>query len=416
MKTGLLGRHLSHSYSKIIHESLMDYKYDLIEKEPEEIDQFFKGCDFDAINVTIPYKQTVIPYLHQLDESAEAVGAVNTIVNRKGTLIGYNTDVVGFKAILEYNQIEITDKKVIVLGNGGAAKAVLAVLHSLKPRQIVIVKKNASAETIQYEECYEKHLDAEVIINTSYVGMFPNDSESPIELDYFDQLESVVDIIYNPLKTKLIVDAIEKGCKVGSGLIMLVAQAVAAIEIFKDIKLDDSIMINKYKEIEFQKTNFVFIGMPGCGKTTIANLYAKQTGRTWIDMDHTILEKIEMPIADFFSAHGEKEFRDIEHQVCIECSSQTGLVISTGGGVVKRNDNMQALKRNGCCMFIDREVDKLALQDGRPLSKSLDDVKKIYEDRIGLYQKYADITIHNNSTLDDVLKELNEKIERWNKK
>lgn len=242
MRYGLIGEKLGHSYSKVIHEKLADYTYDLIPLDSEEFQAFMTKKDFTAINVTIPYKQKVIPYLDKLHETAKAVGAVNTIVNNQGVLIGYNTDFYGFEYMLIHNNIVIEGKKCLVLGNGGAARAVVAVLEHLKAGEILIVSRTASESTISYEDCYQNHSDSDIIINTTPLGMYPNIDASPIDLTTFKKCQAVVDLIYNPLDTKLTLQARELGIKSVTGLIMLVAQAKQAIEYFLGMKLEDDVI------------------------------------------------------------------------------------------------------------------------------------------------------------------------------
>ncbi len=404
MIKGLIGEHLSHSYSKIIHEMIMDYRYELIELKPDEVEQFFINRNFDALNVTIPYKSTVIPYLDEISEDAKKIGAVNTVVNQNNKLIGYNTDVYGFEYTLKYFKIQVKGKKVIVLGNGGASKAVVPVLKQLGASKILLVKKNISLETITYEQCYQEHNDAQVIINASFVGMYPNSYECPIDLVHFNNLESVVDCIYNPLNTKLVLDARQKNVQAVGGLMMLVAQAVKAIEYFNHIEIDKKVIENVYNKISNEKANLVLIGMPGCGKSSIAKMLAKNLNRQWIDIDQLIESEIKMPIKDYFERYGEEAFREIETKCTKECSKHTNCVISCGGGIIKKHENMISLMMNGTIIYVDRDIEKLAITKDRPLSKDLNQVKKLYNERIELYRKYAQTTVENNSSIHDAVR------------
>lgn len=399
MVKGLLGEHLGHSYSKIIHETLMDYQYDLMEMNREQLDQFLKEKKFDAVNVTIPYKQTVMPYLDVIDEKAKRIGAVNTIVNEAGQLKGYNTDYYGFLKMLHLNGIEIAGRKVLVLGDGGAAKAVVCALQDEKVKEIIKVKSRISSSTITYPECYANHTDAQVIINTSPVGMYPQVNACPIDLSYFEQLESVVDIIYNPIRTRLIVEAKTRGLKTACGMMMLVGQAIEAIEHFTKTKLDETWIQQMNDQLIQQKQNLVIIGMPGSGKTTISDKLAKESGRPKIEMDDCIIEKIQMPIKDFFALWGEEKFREIETEVAKEIAKETQMIISCGGGVIKNEENMKALAMNGIIVFIDRDVNQLAVTDSRPLSPDRQRVKALYQQRIDLYRKYSDVIIENKGSL-----------------
>ncbi len=403
MIRGLIGTHLTHSYSKIIHEKIMNYEYRLIELNISEVDAYLSKKEFEALNVTIPYKQTVIPYLDEIDAQAKAIGAVNTIVNKNGKLYGYNTDYAGFMETIRYFNIDVCDKKVIVLGNGGASKAVIAVLKDLKAKEIILVKKNLSEETITYETCYRLHHDAQVIINTSPVGMSPHVHDCPIELSYFKLLESVVDVIYNPLNTPLLLAAKEKGCKTANGMVMLVAQAIRAIEHFNQINLDTMWIDRLYKQLTKDCCNIVLIGMPGCGKSTLGSLIAERLNRPCIEIDAMITEHINMPIREYILQYGEKAFRRIETEIVKNIASTTHSVISCGGGVIKNKENMSALKLNGKILFIDREPSLLSISIERPLSQNYQDIMNLYHERIDLYRYYADKIVKNNEDVEKAM-------------
>ena len=402
---GLIGEKLGHSYSKGIHEQLADYTYNLIELTKEQLHEFLCEKKFHAVNVTIPYKQIVIPYLDELDVFASKIGAVNVIVNKEGYLKGYNTDYYGFRYMLDYHKIAICNRKVVVLGVGGASKAVRAVLADMQASDIIFVHPKGK-DGITYEECYEKHCDADVIVNTTPVGMYPNNDHSPIELPKFTQLESVVDVVYNPLKTKLIVEAELMGLKVCGGLMMLVAQAKEAVEIFTGKKICDSVIERITKELEKEKRNLVLIGMPSCGKSTIGKLLAEQLHCPFIDMDEEIVKKAGKSIPDIFKEDGEPYFRDLETQVAKEVSKNTSVVISCGGGVVKKVENILSLKQNGILLYIKRDIDKLLSDNSRPLSSSKEAIFKLYEERYILYEKYSDRMIENNGTIIEVVRRI----------
>lgn len=406
MRRGLIGEHLGHSYSQRIHETLGGYPYELIEVAPQDLDAWMKNKDFAALNVTIPYKKAVIPYLEELDERARRIGAVNTIVNDHGRLIGKNTDYYGCRFMLEQAGIEIQGRKVILLGNGGAAQAVQAVLEDLGAAAIVKVKRNPSPETLTYEEAYRDHSGAQVIVNTSPVGMFPAQEGLPVELDRFPQLESVADVIYNPHRTRLIVEAQKRGCRTATGLSMLTAQAAEAIEAFigKPVALES--ILRMTAELAREKMNLVLIGMPGCGKSTIARKLAEISGRPAVDIDQRIVERIGMPIRDFFAQQGEARFRQIEAEILAEVTLQTGQIIATGGGIVKDWENVRRLRQSGKVYFLDRSLDQLETDPSRPLSSSREALRQLYDQRIDLYRAACDQQIENNGSADQTARRL----------
>jgi shikimate dehydrogenase len=406
MRRGLIGEHLGHSYSQRIHETLGGYPYELIEVAPQDLDAWMKNKDFAALNVTIPYKKAVIPYLEELDERARRIGAVNTIVNDHGRLIGKNTDYYGCRFMLEQAGIEIQGRKVILLGNGGAAQAVQAVLEDLGAAAIVKVKRNPSPETLTYEEAYRDHSGAQVIVNTSPVGMFPAQEGLPVELDRFPQLESVADVIYNPHRTRLIVEAQKRGCRTATGLSMLTAQAAEAIEAFIGKPVAPKSILRMTAELAREKMNLVLIGMPGCGKSTIARKLAEISGRPAVDIDPRIVERIGMPIRDFFAQQGEARFRQIEAEILAEVALQTGQIIATGGGIVKDWENVRRLRQSGKVYFLDRSLDQLETDPSRPLSSSREALRQLYDQRIDLYRAACDQQIENNGSADQTARRL----------
>ena len=406
MRRGLIGEHLGHSYSQRIHETLCGYPYELIEVAPQDLDAWMKNKDFAALNVTIPYKKAVIPYLEELDERARRIGAVNTIVNDHGRLIGKNTDYYGCRFMLEQAGIEIQGRKVILLGNGGAAQAVQAVLEDLGAAAIVKVKRNPSPETLTYEEAYRDHSGAQVIVNTSPVGMFPAQEGIPVELDRFPQLESVADVIYNPHRTRLIVEAQKRGCRTATGLSMLTAQAAEAIEAFIGKPVAPESILRMTAELAREKMNLVLIGMPGCGKSTIARKLAEISGRPAVDIDQRIVERIGRPIRDFFAQQGEARFRQIEAEILAEVTLQTGQIIATGGGIVKDWENVRWLRQSGKVYFLDRSLDQLETDPSRPLSSSREALRQLYDQRINLYRAACDQQIENNGSADQTARRL----------
>jgi len=398
MRYGLIGEKLGHSFSKIIHEQLADYTYDLIPLTREELDVFLREKQFSALNVTIPYKETVIPYLDEVDAHAQKIGAVNTVVNRNGRLKGYNTDFYGFRYMLQNNGIDVKNKKALVLGKGGASKAVIAVLEELGAKEILTVYYKENPETITYEECYLNHTDAEIIVNTTPVGMYPKADDCPIDLSRFSHLSGVADVVYNPLRTQLIVEAEKRNIPAAGGLEMLVAQAKYAVETFLDTEIDDARIAKINANLVKERSNLVLIGMSGGGKTVLGRKAAKKLGKTFVDSDEIIVERIGMPIADFFAKEGEPAFRKIESAVLHELSSQNNLVISTGGGIIKNSLNVEVLKRNGRIIWLKRDAELLQSGNGRPLAPDKAATLKLYEERLPLYTAAAEAIAENNGT------------------
>ncbi|MEY8320991.1 shikimate kinase [Lachnospiraceae bacterium 46-61] len=398
MEYGLIGEKLGHSFSKIIHEKLADYTYNLHPLPKSDLNDFFEKKEFRAINVTIPYKIDVIPYLHSIDNKAKAVGSVNTIVNQNNKLLGYNTDFDGFLYLLKQNHINVKNKKVLVLGKGGASKAIIAVLNYLQSKEIITVYYKHSPDTVTYEVCQKLHNDADVIINTTPVGMYPNIDDCPINLEHYTKCKAVVDIIYNPIKTKLILEAKKRNMIAVGGLEMLIAQAKYAVEIFLNTSIPEYRIDDIYKELLFEKKNVVLIGMPSCGKTTIGIELAKLLQKDFVDIDAEIVSKIGMSISDYFEKYGECAFRDMEQEVIKEYSVKNNFVISTGGGCIKRKQNMMYLYMNGAILFIQRDLSKLVVGEGRPLSSSIDALEQMYQERLPLYTLYAQKSIENNTT------------------
>ncbi|MBR5794394.1 MAG: shikimate dehydrogenase [Anaerotignum sp.] len=406
MRYGLIGEKLGHSFSKIIHEQLADYTYDLIPLSKEELDIFMQEKQFAALNVTIPYKETVIPYLDEIDAHAEKIGAVNTIVNRNGNLKGYNTDFYGFRYMLLQNNIDVKGKKALVLGKGGASKAVIAVLEEMGAEEILTVYYKENPETITYEECYKNHSDAEVIVNTTPVGMYPKADDCPIDLDKFPSLKGVADVVYNPLRTQLIIEAEKRNIPSAGGLEMLVAQAKYAVEIFLDTKMEDTCIQKINTALTKERSNLVLIGMSGGGKTVLGQKAAEKLGKQFVDTDAEIVKRIGMPITDFFAKEGEPAFRKIETEVLHELSSQNNLVISTGGGIVKNPLNVEFLKRNGRIIWLKRDAELLQSGNGRPLAPNMAATKKLYEERLPLYTAAAEAIAENNGTAEEGLESI----------
>lgn len=415
MKYGLIGKNLEYSFSKVIHEALGFYDYDLISLDSMSFHAFMQQKNFTAINVTIPYKKEVIAYLDELDNVAEKIQAVNTIVKKDDKYIGYNTDVAGFQYMIEHHRIQMKHKKVILLGNGGAAQAIQYVLHQKQVASLIIVDTKGS-KGITYEECYKHHSDAHIIINATPVGTSPNLDDTPIQLDSFTNCEAVIDIIYNPMLTQLTYQAQKRGIKHINGLEMLIAQAVYAAELFLSKTIDKSIIQSIYQKLHTQMCNIVLIGMPSAGKTTIGKLLEQQLHKQCIDIDEKIEETTGMRIPEIFQTYGEEKFRDIETQVIKEVSMLHNVIIATGGGSILHEINMDRLHLNGIIIFIDRSIDNLISNDpNRPLLHHANALQELYEKRYPLYQKYAHITVNNDHTLQDTLQHIVEAITHFDK-
>lgn len=396
MQYGLIGEKLSHSFSKEIHTKYFGLDYSLKELAYNEVATFLKKRNFKAINVTIPYKTTVIPYLDYIDDTAKKIGAVNTIVNDNGILKGYNTDFLGLKFMLEKSGIDFKDKSFLILGDGATSKTAVAVAESLNAKNVTRVSRKGTDGTVSYSEATGLK-DTQIIINTTPVGMFPNLENTPIDIENFPNLIGVFDAVYNPLRTKLVLSALNKGLVACGGLYMLVAQAVFAYELFTGNKVPKSKIDSIYSEISKQKQNIVLVGMPGSGKTTVGTLLAENLGLEFIDTDDLIVEKYGN-ITDIFNVKGESGFRDIESEIIKEISTLQGKVIATGGGAVLRNENVNALKQNGKIYFLDRPLESLQGTPDRPLSQNSKELKKRYNERYYIYCECADVGITENTT------------------
>ena len=394
---GCIGKKLTHSFSKEIHARLADYRYELIELDENELDSFFTEKKFSAINVTIPYKQAVIPYLDCMSEVAERIGAVNTVVNKNGKLYGYNTDYYGMKALIEKNGIELKNKKVLILGTGGTSKTARVLAEDLSAREILTVSRSRKEGFITYNEAVRDHCDAEVIINTTPSGMYPDCEAQPISLGDFDRLEGVIDAVYNPLCTSLILDARAKGIRAEGGLYMLVMQAVAAAEKFLGKEIDKKRADEVFAQILSLKENIVLTGMPGSGKSTVGRLLCAD-GLSFVDTDEEIEKRCGCSIKELIDSKGEKYFRDLETEVIRDFSAKGGQIISTGGGAILREENVRALRRNGRIFFIDAKPDRLCPTDSRPLSDTAEKLRRLYEERIGIYNSTADTVIPDMET------------------
>ncbi|MGN0494494.1 MAG: shikimate kinase [Acutalibacteraceae bacterium] len=408
MEYGCIGERLTHSFSKIIHSKIADYNYELKEIAREELDSFMKAADFKAINVTIPYKQAVIPYLYEISDTAKKIGAVNTIVNKGGRLYGYNTDYEGMRALIKRQGADLKNKKVLVLGSGGTSKTAASVAESLGASKVLRVSRSGNDGAVTYVYALSHHTDAVAIINTTPVGMYPNIGETAVDLSLFPNLKSVTDAVYNPLSSALVTKAKEMDINAVGGLYMLVAQAVFASEKFTENTIPRSVTDSVYKEILLDKKNIVLIGMPGCGKTTIGKAVAKETKKEFIDTDDEIVKNTGRSIPEIFQKYGEKKFREIESEVIKEVSARQSSVIATGGGAVLNPENVSLLKENGLIVFIDRPIDDLVTTDDRPLSSSRELLIKRYNERYGIYKSYSQAEIKAVKDLSENIKAVKE--------
>ncbi len=404
MVYGLIGEKLGHSFSKEIHTEFFGIDYSLKELALEEVGTFLKQADFKAINVTIPYKSTVMPYLDEISETARKIGAVNTIINDNGRLKGYNTDFSGLRLMLEKTGIDFKDKEFLILGDGATSKTALAVAESLGARSITRASRKGTEGTVSYSEAVRLK-NTQIIINTTPVGMYPNNNGTPIDISGFPNLVGVFDAVYNPLKTRLVADALEKGIIAANGLYMLVAQAVFAAELFTAAKIPIEKIDSIYKKILAKKQNIVLVGMPGSGKTTVGKALAKETVLEFIDIDEIIVEK-HGNITDIFNNIGESGFRDIESDIIKEISALQGKVIATGGGAILREENIKTLKQNGKIYFLDRPLESLIGTPDRPLSQNSEMLKKRFDERYGIYCRSADKRIISNSTPEDTVRRI----------
>ena len=391
MLFGLLGRRLGHTYSPQIHSYFGNYPYVIFEREPDEIVEFMSTSDFSGINVTIPYKKAVIPYLHDLSPIARRLGSVNTVVRRDGKLIGHNTDYYGFSSMLRHTGLQMSGKKVLVLGSGGASNTVSAVLGEFGANVVVISRTGEN----NYGNLH-LHSNASVIVNTTPVGMYPDTMVSPVDLSLFPKLEGGLDLIYNPCRTKLLMDAAARGLVAMSGLWMLIAQAKESAEWFTGKTIRDSVIPQIYDQLRLQMENIILIGMPGCGKTTVAKLLGQRLNRIVVDADCEIETEIGCTIPEFFRKYGEDAFRTVETQVLQRIGKESGLIIATGGGCVTRKENYPLLHQNGRIFWLTRDISMLPTE-GRPLSQN-HDLYEMYKRREPMYAYFADHMIDNSAT------------------
>ena len=411
MEYGLIGEKLGHSFSVPIHEQLTGEPYVLREIAPEDLDGFMRRKEFKAINVTIPYKQAVMPYLDEISETARAIGAVNTIVNRDGKLSGDNTDCDGLTRLILRVCPEPAGKKTLVLGTGGTSKTAVYAAQMLGMDPVIRVSRSGREDAATYGTASREHRDAKVIINTTPCGMYPNDEAAPVALGDYPDVQAVVDAIYHPLRTKLLTEARRRGIPAEGGLYMLVAQGVRAAGIFRDTEYDPARTEEIFRRLAREKENIVLTGMPGSGKSAVAAILGEKAGRKVIDTDREIVRAAGMEITEIFRQFGEKHFRDLESKVIREAARETGVIISTGGGAVLREENVDALRRNGRLFWLDRAEEELIPTDDRPLADNREKMQALYQQRKPIYAATADERIPVTGSAAEAAKDIES---RWN--
>lgn len=390
MEFGLIGEKLGHSYSPLIHQAFGDYDYQLCPVSREDLPAFMKKRDFRGINVTIPYKTDVLPYCDEVSDAVRAIGSANTLIFRGSKLCAENTDLAGFLFMLDRAGISLADKKVLILGSGGTSLTAQAACRARGAREYLVISRKGP---VTYEEMYARHTDADVIINATPVGMYPNNLASPVEISRFPRLSGVADVIYNPARTALLMDAEEAGIPCAGGLWMLAAQGWYAAKLFLDREIPEDRIEAAVRSVSRECLNLILIGMPGSGKTTLGKAAAQALGRTFVDLDLEI-EKRHGPIPDIFKQYGEAKFREWETEAVLDFGKESGLVLSTGGGAVLRAENVRALRQNGVIAWVRRPVDALSME-GRPLSRDLEALKKMEAERAPLYAACADFALDN---------------------
>ncbi|MBQ6797927.1 MAG: shikimate kinase [Oscillospiraceae bacterium] len=401
LRCGLLGKKLGHSYSPAIHSRLADYRYELFEKSEEELEAFLQSGCFDGLNVTIPYKKAVLPYCDEISDTVRAIGSVNTIVRRAdGTLYGDNTDAAGFSYMIRESGITVDGAKALVLGSGGASLTVCHVLRQLGAKSVTVISRSGKDN---YENLH-CHADADIIVNTTPVGMYPNNGQAPLSLKAFPKCRGVLDVVYNPARTALCLEAEALGIPCAGGLSMLVAQAKRSAEQFIGAPIADEKVDAIRKELAASMQNIVLIGMPGSGKSSIGAALSVMLGRPLIDADEAFTQRAGMPPSEYLPRYGEPAFRDLECEVLAELGKRSGCILATGGGCILREENYASLHQNGQIFWIKRELANLP-RDGRPLSQGAD-LAAMYETRKPRYHRFADFVIENSSSIEAAAKQI----------
>lgn len=403
MEYGLIGENLSHSFSKFIHSEFNLYNYNLYNLSENELDVVLKSKKFKGLNITIPYKKSVIKYCDVLDETVKKIGSANTLVIKNDRLKAYNTDYFGLKYTIDRSNIFLKNKKVMILGSGGTSLTARALAEDLGTSEIITVSRSLN-EKINYSNIYDYNF-VDVLINTTPVGMYPNNLCELVDISKFKNLSGVVDVIYNPLKSKLLMESKELKIPIAGGLPMLVAQAKASAEIFSGEKIDDSIIEKIIKKLCFKISNIVLVGMPGCGKTTLSKILSDKLSKKFVDTDQEIQKYFQEKISKIFEIYGEEKFREAETEIIKKYGKENNLILSTGGGAVVGSENYYSLKQNSRIYWIKRDLNKLDTKN-RPLSKNLNEIKKIYESRKLMYENFSDKIVFNNERLEDAAQKI----------
>ena len=403
MEYGLIGENLSHSFSEFIHSEFNLYNYKLYNLSEDELDVILKSKKFKGLNVTIPYKKAVIKYCDVLDETVKKIGSANTLDIKNNCLKAYNTDYFGLKYTMDRSNIFLKNKKIMILGSGGTSLTARALAEDLGASEIITVSRSLD-EKVNYINIYDYNF-VDIIINTTPVGMYPNNLCELVDISRFKNLSGVVDVIYNPLKSKLLMKSKELKIPTAGGLPMLVAQAKASAEIFSGVEIDDLIIEKIIKKLCFKISNIALIGMPGCGKTTLSKILSDKLSKKFIDIDQEIQKYFQEKISDIFKIHGEEKFREAETEIIKKCGKENNFILSTGGGAVINKENYYPLKQNSRIYWIKRDLNKLDTKN-RPLSKNLNEIKKIYESRKLMYENFSDKIIFNNGNLEDAAQKI----------
>ena len=384
---GLLGKTLSHSSSPAIHRMLGDYPYTLREKQPEELEAFLRRGAFRGLNVTIPYKKAVLPYLDELSPAARSLGSVNTILRRPDdTLYGDNTDLAGFRHLLDESRIDPAGRKVLVLGSGGASATVQAVLRERGAQPVVISRSGPD-----HYGNLDRHRDAALIVNTTPVGMYPDNGASPLSLAGFPALQGVIDLIYNPARTALLMEAEQLGIPAVNGFPMLTAQAYYSSRLWSTTELGPDCIVPLTRKIAQARQNLILIGMPGSGKSTAARRLGEILDRPVYDSDREFEQAEGLSPELFIRRFGEPAFREKETAVLRRLGALSGAVIATGGGAVTRPENYPLLHQNGLLIWLRRDPASLDIS-AKPLFHR-PDLAALYEERKDLYEAFADCVV-----------------------